>query len=1022
MKNMKRVPYVLAFLPLLASPGLSTWSIVVANKATGEVGVASATCLEFFNLQSGAGVIVVGKGAAQAQASVDPGANRIAMFYLMQQGYSATQVLQILQISDPALPIHQYGIATLEGPVAATFTGNQTFAYANGVAGQVGPIAYAIQGNILTCQAVIDAAEDALVTTSGDLGQKLMAAMQAARSFGGDGRCSCSKSNPTCGCPPPSFAKSAHIGYVTIARIGDVDGTCSGGTGCANGTYYLNLNVIAGASSPDPVDLLQGMYDTWRAGRVGHADAILSQASVAPNTLSSGSPGSATLELALADLDGTPLSTGGASITVTHDAGSAGLSTIGTPVDHGDGTYSIPLSVAGTTTGKDVFRVVVDDGVGPVTLYPLPALAVQVPGPLLREFAGFLSGEAFGSAVSSVGDLDGDGASEILVGAAEGHIGGMEGIGRARVFSGATGELVVQIEGTAFEEHFGSAVAPLGGGEGDGAPAFSVGAPGCASAGCPPSYVRVVSGADGSTLVTVNGADPLERFGASLARLGDVSGDGVPDFVAGAPDAAGGGRVAVHSGADGSLLLEIAGASPGDEFGHAVARLGDLDGDGIPEIAVGAPGFDAPGKPDAGRATIHSGSSGATIREITGKHAGDRLGSSLANAGKVNADALDDLLVGIPFADVGNLADAGEAVVFSGKNGASLRLLEGSVAGGLFGSSVAGLGDVNGDGRGEVAVGAPGAAPGGRVLVFSAANGVLLLTHDGLPGDLAGTSVASAGDVDGDGILDLVLGAPGADAGTGRARVFSLAGLGGALSTKQRGRVALQRDLAEPDPDGRGTAEIRIRGDEQSFLVDARSLPADPGSSFAVLVEDEPGGGVFTALGTMTLLQPAQGRWGFGLEGTGTAPAGFNLPSLAAAAGRRVEVRDASTGTVYLWGELPVTTGGENVSRKGDLSPTGTTPGASGSVRIRFKASKGVSRLDVRAKGLASFATYGVRIEDPLGSGTFVDVATLEKGRLRRDTAKGDPLPLGVSTVESLSGRAIQVREGSLVHLEGVIP
>jgi hypothetical protein len=1019
MIKTKRVPYVLILLPLLAGRAASTWSIVVANRATGEVGVASATCLEFFNLQAGAGVIVVGKGAAQAQASIDFGPNRNAMFQLMKLGFDANRILQALQVFDTSLQIHQYGIATLEGPAAATFTGNGTLAYANGVTGEVGPIFYAIQGNILTCQAVIDAAEQALVTTPGDLGQKLMASMQAARSFGGDGRCSCSKANPTCGCPPPSFAKSAHIGYVTIARFGDVDGTCTPTGGCANGTYYLDLNVIAGGAQPDPVDILQGQYDAWRAGKVGHPDGVLSATTLAPATIPVGGPASATISIALADIDGAAITTGGATITVTHDETSAGLSKIGAPIDHGDGTYSVPLLVAANATGKDVFRVVVNDGTDPATLYPFPTLTVQVPGPLLWEASGFLSGEAFGSAVSSAGDLDGDGRPDVLVGVPQGHMGGGEAIGRARTFSGSSGSLLFQIEGTGFQENFGFAVAPLP--DSPGGPRFLVGAPSCPISGCPESYVRVVSGGDGFTVLTVNGA--LYRFGFAVAALGDLSGDGTPDFAAGAPGPPGDvgppppGKVFVLSGTDGSTLFEVTGT--GLSFGWSVAGLGDLDGDGLSEFAVGNPGFDAP-EMDAGRATVHSGAGGALLLAVTGGEAEERLGTSVANAGRVNSDTLDDLLVGAPFADAGSITDAGAARIFSGANGALLLMRSGAVGGGLFGSSVAGLGDVDGDGSGDFAAGAPGAPPGGSALVYSGATGALLLVHQGLPGELAGFAVASAGDTDGDAVPDLLVGAPGADGGTGRVRVFSLSGLGGVVPTKLRAKVALQRDSAEPDPDARGTIDIRIRGDVQTFAVEARNLPAAAASSFGVVVESEPGSGTYTALGSMTLVNAAQGRWRLAVEETGTAPAAFGLASLAEASGRRVEVRDR--GTVYLWAEIPPLPPEGNLSERANLSATGSVPGASGSVQIRYLASKGVSRFDLRAKGLSPFFTYGARIEDPAGSGTFVDVGILDKGRLRRDTNRGDPLPLAVPFIEALSGRGIQVREGSIVVLEGIIP
>ena len=114
-------------------------------------------------------------------------------------GDSAAQILQALANADGGHQSRQYGIVSLTGG-EETFTGTGAGAWAGGVVGQSGNLRYAIQGNILTGQPVVTAAEQALVTTPGGLPDKLMAAMEAARAMGGDGRCSCSQFSPTaCG-------------------------------------------------------------------------------------------------------------------------------------------------------------------------------------------------------------------------------------------------------------------------------------------------------------------------------------------------------------------------------------------------------------------------------------------------------------------------------------------------------------------------------------------------------------------------------------------------------------------------------------------------------------------------------------------------------------------------------------------------------------------------------------------------------------------------------------------------------
>ena len=387
-----KVPFwilAVGLLAILAAPAFGTWSIVVVNTETGEVGVGSATCLSNFDLKKGAGVIVVGKGAAQAQASVDTsGVNRTTIAMSLLDGMPADQVLYVLKKTDKKLHDHQYGIADLSGD-AATFTGKQTMDFTGGITGICGPIHYAIQGNVLTGEPVVMAAQEALHTTEGDLGQKLMAAMHAAKFYGGDGRCSCMAWNPDgCGSPPSKKKKkektwkSADVAYMVIARMGDQDGTFNANSGFACGDYYMDLNVTV-TKPEDPVDELQDLYDAFRTSWSGHADHILSQKIIHPASVPGDGQATAQLMISLIDIDDRAIPHGFAKISVTHDVTSAGLSSIGKIHDRHDGTYMVPLTPS-IGSGTDVFRVTVDDGMGSVTLYPFPALEVE-PAPLLGD-------------------------------------------------------------------------------------------------------------------------------------------------------------------------------------------------------------------------------------------------------------------------------------------------------------------------------------------------------------------------------------------------------------------------------------------------------------------------------------------------------------------------------------------------------------------------------------------------------------------------------------------------------------
>lgn len=222
----------LAPVAVFVAPAPATWSILIADTRTGEIAVASATCVPGIDLRASTPVLLLGRGAATAQSVVDSsGANRVRILTDFARGLTPEVILDNLAASDPGHGNRQYGIIDAIGN-AVTYSGPQNAAWAGGVTGRIdlypeGPendIVYAVQGNILTGEAVVLAAEAAIRDTPGDLAEKLMAAMESAYAFGGDGRCSCTTGGPTdCGAPPPSFIKTADVGYMLIGRLGDRD-------------------------------------------------------------------------------------------------------------------------------------------------------------------------------------------------------------------------------------------------------------------------------------------------------------------------------------------------------------------------------------------------------------------------------------------------------------------------------------------------------------------------------------------------------------------------------------------------------------------------------------------------------------------------------------------------------------------------------------------------------------------------------------------------------------------------------
>jgi uncharacterized Ntn-hydrolase superfamily protein len=372
----RTLPTLLGLL-LLAPHADATWSIVCVNRKTREVGVATATCLTNFSIRTGVPVIVVGEGAAAAQSFLDQfGQNRRLIFESFRDTEETpAEILAALAARDNRHQTRQYGIVNFAG-LPVTFTGNGAGRAASGLTGIDGDVAYAIQGNVLVGNEVVLAAEQAFLGTKGDMGQRLMAAMEAARALGGDGRCSCNVMNPTaCGVPPPSFTKSAHAGAVLVARVGDPDGACDEVLGCAQGAYYLVLNVRGRAIDPDPVFTLQGVYKTWRERLEGRPDGVLSRMSPV-KALPIDGVTERRVVLELYDLDERRITRGGAVLEIETRDGRPAITTVGPVEDRGDGSYVFTLR-AGTRAGLDRFRVRVID-VNPLdasdivtaTLYP----------------------------------------------------------------------------------------------------------------------------------------------------------------------------------------------------------------------------------------------------------------------------------------------------------------------------------------------------------------------------------------------------------------------------------------------------------------------------------------------------------------------------------------------------------------------------------------------------------------------------------------------------------------------------
>lgn len=383
----------------------------------------------------------------------------------------------------------------------------------------------------------------------------------------------------------------------------------------------------------------------------------------------------------------------------------------------------------------------------------------------LKTWLGNSADDEFGYAIRNCGDVNNDGRDDVIVGARWDDQNGANS-GTVTVYSGLNYTQIYAYKGDTAYDRLGTSVAGLGDINNDGFADFAAGADGDDNTGSSSGSVRVWSGKTGTVMFTVNGAGADDVFGTTLAAAGDVNADGFRDILVGAPgvDTNGfaSGAVRIISGVNGAVLYTFNGVATSDYFGTSVAGLGDVNNDGFADVAVGAPYADPSGAA-SGQVRVFSGKTGAVLYTLNGSVAADNFGAALANAGDVNNDGTDDVIVGAPYGD-GPAAESGLAKVFNGKNGALLLTLTGDSATDLFGSSVGSAGDVDADGFGDVIVGSIwddiSGISSGSAKVFSGKHGLQIFTFSG---DVAqqqfGAQVSTAGDVNNDGFGDMLISA-----------------------------------------------------------------------------------------------------------------------------------------------------------------------------------------------------------------------------------------------------------------------
>ena len=455
--------------------------------------------------------------------------------------------------------------------------------------------------------------------------------------------------------------------------------------------------------------------------------------------------------------------------------------------------------------------------------------------------SGLEGGEKSGWSVSSAGDINGDGFDDVIIGAPGANyasglayvlLGGASGFATNVDLSALDGSNGFVLLGQAYDSN-GWSVSSAGDINGDGFDDMIVGAVGAADNGYYTGASYVVLGHSGAfdaalDLATLDGSNGLKIIGEaaddtsgfSVSNAGDVNGDGLDDMLVGALFASpnneasgasylvfgqnGGFSAALDlSSLDGLNGVKFSGIATNDYSGHSVSNAGDVNGDGYADLIIGAKGADLGGL-DSGAAYVvfgqNSGFSanlnlstlaGTNGFVLSGTMAGESAGFAVSGVGDVNGDGFEDIAVGAPGAN-GNAGATyvvfGKASAFSANidlsslNGVDGFKISGADVGDNSGSSVSNVGDMNGDGYDDLLIGAStadenGLSAGTSFVVYGKASGfsadLNLSSLNGENGfklvgvtahDMSGGSVSSAGDVNGDGFDDLVIGAYGSDA------------------------------------------------------------------------------------------------------------------------------------------------------------------------------------------------------------------------------------------------------------------
>jgi hypothetical protein len=336
-------------------------------------------------------------------------------------------------------------------------------------------------------------------------------------------------------------------------------------------------------------------------------------------------------------------------------------------------------------------------------------------GNLIREHYGDHLNGNFGNGMVAMNDVNGDGVHDYVISEPGYPATGGTSSGLTWMYSGADGSVIYTIPSVESMPFYGRSMTAVPDFNGDGIGDLAVGNHGTSTHGYLfNGSVFLYSGADGSLMREFHGVGDRQHFGFALENCGDMNGDGHPDLLVASrsmEDNVARGIVSLFCGRTQSLLQTLDSphhaSTEANLFGHHMLSLGDWNGDGYQELAVADQLASSPTLDHCGAVYIYDGRTSNLIKTIYGDGNDRRLGFPLVAIGDVDGDGFRDF-ASAQLARTNEVFADGTVIFYSGADGQAVHRMHGEIHHGVFGRAIADATDLNGDGRDEVLIGAPG--------------------------------------------------------------------------------------------------------------------------------------------------------------------------------------------------------------------------------------------------------------------------------------------------------------------------